>query len=133
MSLAQNIQSFQDEFIPTIPEKTLNQLMSELQVLIDTGIAEQAINQNDNFPGFVLPDSNNELRSFKDYLTSGPLVISFYRGAWCPYCNLHLSELRHAENQLKEMGFNVWFISIDKPELLLESLDTQFCDFSVVY
>jgi len=41
--------------------------------------------------------------------------MSFFRGGWCPYCNLHLSEMRLVEKQLKEMGFNIWFISIDKP------------------
>lgn len=52
-----------------------------------------------------------------------PLVITFYRGGWCPYCNLHLAELRKAEKDLLAMGFDVWFISPDKPERLYESLD----------
>ena len=51
-----------------------------------------------------------------------PLIVTFYRGGWCPYCNLHLAELRKAENQLIEKGFDVWFISPDRPELLYESL-----------
>jgi peroxiredoxin len=50
-------------------------------------------------------------------------VLTFFRGGWCPYCNLHLAEMRHAEVQLKEMGFAVWFMSIDKPGVLVESLD----------
>ena len=77
MSLTQDIQSFQDNFIPTIPESTLNKLMSELQVLIDSGIAEKAIHSNDRFPGFILPDSNNEARSLSDYLTPGPARHQF--------------------------------------------------------
>ncbi len=52
-----------------------------------------------------------------------PLVITFYRGGWCPYCNLHLAELRKAEESLLAQGFDVWFISPDKPERLIESLD----------
>ena len=52
-----------------------------------------------------------------------PVVITFFRGGWCPYCNLHLSELRHAEKELKDMDFDVWFVSADKPELLQNSLD----------
>lgn len=51
-----------------------------------------------------------------------PLVVTFYRGGWCPYCNLHLAELRKAEEALIEQGFDVWFISPDRPELLYESL-----------
>lgn len=55
-----------------------------------------------------------------------PLVLTFYRGGWCPYCNLHLAELRTAEEELKALGFDVWFISPDKPELLKEGEDTGF-------
>lgn len=49
-----------------------------------------------------------------------PLVLTFYRGGWCPYCNLHLAELRTAEAELAELGFDVWFASPDRPELLAE-------------
>lgn len=49
-----------------------------------------------------------------------PVVLTFYRGGWCPYCNLHLAELRTAETELTELGFDVWFASPDRPELLAE-------------
>ena len=55
-----------------------------------------------------------------------PIVLTFYRGGWCPYCNLHLAELRTAEEELKALGFDVWFISPDKPELLAEGENTGF-------
>jgi len=55
-----------------------------------------------------------------------PIVLTFYRGGWCPYCNMHLAELRTTEAELTEMGFDVWFISPDKPELLAEGKDSEF-------
>ncbi len=78
-------------------------------------------------PGTAAPEftvtglTGNTLKVNPDQL-SKPLVITFYRGGWCPYCNLHLAELRKAEKTLLEQGFEVWFISADKPELLYESL-----------
>ena len=53
-TLANAITAFQDKFIPTIPEETFNLLMSELQILIAKGMAEQAIKVGDTFPDFVL-------------------------------------------------------------------------------
>ena len=132
MSLAQKIQSFQDELIPTIPEDTLNQLMSELQVLIDTGIAEQAINQNDSFPGFVLPDSNNEQRSLRDYLTDGPLVISFYRGAWCPYCNLEINALQNRLPDIAAAGGQLIAISPQVPDKSVDQISNSKLTFDVL-
>jgi len=61
-----------------------------------------------------------------------PLVLSFFRGGWCPYCNLHLAELRKAESELKEMGFDIWFISIDRPELLYDSLDHSDINYTIL-
>ena len=74
-------------------------------------------------PHFNVRNVENQAFKFEPGAQDKPVVLTFFRGGWCPYCNLHLAELRLAEKQLKEMGFNIWFISIDKPELLLESLD----------
>ena len=82
-------------------------------------------------PDFTLRDVENQAFSFKSGTQAKPIVLTFFRGGWCPYCNMHLSELRLAEKQLKEMGFDIWFISIDKPELLLESLDDPDIGYTV--
>lgn len=55
-----------------------------------------------------------------------PMVLTFYRGGWCPYCNMHLAELRKAETELQELGFDVWFISPDRPQLLAEGDDSEY-------
>ena len=61
-----------------------------------------------------------------------PLVLSFFRGGWCPYCNLHLAEMRKAEEELKAMGFDIWFISIDQPEFLYESLKQPDIGYTIL-
>ncbi len=61
-----------------------------------------------------------------------PLVLTFFRGGWCPYCNLHLAELRKAEGELKEMGFDIWFISIDRPEVLYDSLEQPDIGYTIL-
>ena len=74
-------------------------------------------------PDFTVQDVENQTFRFESGAQDKPIVLTFFRGGWCPYCNLHLAELRLAEKQLREMDFNIWFISIDSPEFLLESLD----------
>ena len=75
-------------------------------------------------PDFTVKDVENRPFTFKPGEQEKPVILTFFRGGWCPYCNLHLSELRLAEQQLEDMGFDIWFISIDKPGLLLlASLD----------
>ena len=82
-------------------------------------------------PDFMVRDVQGREFRYKQGAQDKPIVLTFYRGGWCPYCNLHLSELRLAEGQLREMGFDIWFISIDKPELLLESLDDPDIGYTV--
>jgi len=82
-------------------------------------------------PDFTVRDVEGSVFEFKAGQQNKPVVLTFFRGGWCPYCNLHLSEMRLAEKQLAEMGFDIWFISIDKPELLLESLDDPEVGYTI--
>ncbi len=53
---------------------------------------------------------------------SRPLVLIFYRGGWCPYCNRHLGELKKVEPKLLQLGYELLFLSTDRPEILYSSL-----------
>lgn len=74
-------------------------------------------------PAFDVQTATGAPFAFRPDAMEKPVVVTFFRGGWCPYCNLHLAEMRHAEAQLKELGFDVWFVSMDKPALLVDSLD----------
>lgn len=130
--LADEIKSFQDQLLPTIPEDTLNTLMSELQKLIATDIAESAVNQQDMFPNFVLPNANNETRSLSDFLSRGPLVISFYRGAWCPYCNLEINALQKRLPEILAAGGQLIAISPQLPDKSVDQLNRSQLSFEVL-
>jgi peroxiredoxin len=52
-----------------------------------------------------------------------PLVLIFYRGGWCPYCNAHLGQLQEIDPQLRELGYRIIAISPDRSEKMAESLD----------
>jgi len=82
-------------------------------------------------PDFTVRDVKGKPLHFTAEHLDKPLVLTFFRGGWCPYCNLHLSEMRFAEKQLREMGFNIWFISMDKPELLLASLQDPNIGYTI--
>lgn len=71
-------------------------------------------------PEAVVHDVRGEPVTISPASLEKPLILTFYRGGWCPYCNLHLAELRHAEAELRELGFEVWFISPDQPDFLAE-------------
>ena len=130
--LADNIKSFQDELIPTIPQDTLNTLMSELQTLIATGIAEKSINKDRTFPTFNLPNANNESRSLDSFLCNGPLVVSFYRGAWCPYCNLEINALQKSLPDIIAAGGQLVAVSPQTPDKSVDQVNASQLSFEVL-
>lgn len=80
-------------------------------------------------PDFTLPDATGALVSLSDRLKRGPVVLTFYRGAWCPYCNLTLAALQGALGQIKELGSSLMAISPQRPDEALtmrEKHDLQF-------
>ncbi len=82
-------------------------------------------------PAFDVLDVRGNPVRFDPEQMDKPLVLTFFRGGWCPYCNLHLAELRKAEEELISLGFNLWFISIDQPEALYASLDQPDIGYTV--
>ena len=76
-------------------------------------------------PRFVVQTVDGENFVFEPRDLDNPAIIITFRGGWCPYCNMHLSELRHVIPEIREMGVDVLFLSGDRPELLFDSLKAE--------
>jgi len=72
--------------------------------LIASGQALNAKKAGDTAPGFTLKDTEGRLVSSSDFLVSGPLIVSFYRGAWCPYCSLDFQAVQAALPAIEARG-----------------------------
>jgi peroxiredoxin len=79
--------------------------------LIASGQAQRALKAGDKAPEFALKDPQGNLLSSADLLAKGPLIVSFYRGVWCPYCNLELQALQEALGVFQALGANLVAIS----------------------
>lgn len=79
--------------------------------LIASGQATRAIKAGDRAPQFQLKDQNGNEISSADLLAKGPLVVTFYRGVWCPYCNLELQAINEVIPKIEALGANVVAIS----------------------
>lgn len=79
----------------------------------------------DSAPSFTVQTTESKTFSFDPSSLQHPVVLISYRGGWCPYCNMHLSELRTVVPEIRAMGFEVLFISNDRPEILYSSLKNE--------
>jgi peroxiredoxin len=116
MSLQDRLDAFKADFEHgKLPFKPLAQQLEAMHrataELIVSGQAGRALKAGDKAPDFVLNDPDGKPVSSRDLLTKGPLVLSFYRGVWCPYCNLELQALQAALPAMEERGASVIAIS----------------------
>lgn len=107
-------------------------MKSQMDNLISTGIMERVINEGDDIPDFTLPDQTGNLVDSISLLAKGPLVISFYRGAWCPYCNIELQALQAIIPEIHELGAELIAISPNKPDEALTLQEKYDLDFRVL-
>jgi peroxiredoxin len=93
-----------------------------LSDLVASGLSASALREGDVAPDFSLPDARGHVVALKTLLDRGPVVISFYRGGWCPFCNLELRSLQRVLPEIVQMGASLVAIS---PQLPDNSLSTQ--------
>ena len=112
MSLQDQLDAFKAKFKTQAPAGAFEAFARSTQELIDSGQADRAVAAGDVAPDFTLTDQDGETVSLKSLLANGPVVVSFYRGVWCPYCNIELKALEAALGEIKARGASLVAISM---------------------
>jgi peroxiredoxin len=116
MALQDRLDAFKADFesgrFPLKPTKEALETMHRATAeLIENGQAQRARKAGDIAPEFTIKDPDGKPVSSRELLARGPLVISFYRGVWCPYCNLELQALQAALPEFAARGASLVAIS----------------------
>lgn len=106
-TLNDNIQDIIQEFRDVLPAEVNNLIEQGAGEISSLPIIEHAKKIGVTVKDFTLPNRNEEQKSLSKYLTKGPVVITFYRGVWCPYCNLQLKTYNDILPQIKALGANL--------------------------
>lgn len=105
-----------------IPGPALEIMDAATEELQRSAAASRAIKTGDAAPDFILPNVDGRIVRLYTELEGGPVVLVFYRGGWCPYCNIHLRGFQKLLAEFKAAGAHVMAIS---PQLPDQSLTTQ--------
>lgn len=111
-TLQHKLDEFKAKFKTQAPAEAFEAFGRSTQELIDSGQADRTLKAGDMVPDFVLTDSDGNDVALKDLLTKGPVVMSFYRGVWCPYCNLELQSLEQVAADIRDRGATLIAISM---------------------
>ena len=91
-----------------------------------------AIQVGDSLPEFRLSDATGKEVNSADLLTQGPLLIAFYRGNWCPFCNLELAAFQKHLDDFKAKGVTLVAISPELPDTSLSTIEKNELKFPVL-
>lgn len=95
-----------------MPRQIVDAIHQATDELIATGQHERALKAGDQAPAFALEDIDGNTVHFADLLAKGPVVLTFYRGVWCPYCNMDLQALEEARAAIEARGASMVAISM---------------------
>lgn len=110
---------FENDLLPAEAVTIMHAATAELEA---SGQAERALKAGDLAPDFALEDADARSVSLAALLEDGPLVLTFYRGVWCPYCNEDLKAVEAAASQIRDAGATLAAIS---PQLAASNRKAQ--------
>ena len=132
MGLDQQLADFKAEFARTAPAGRAALYEAKIEELRASFALEAAAGVGSVAPDFRLPDVKGNPVSLTDLLQSGPVVVTFYRGGWCPYCNIQLRAYQAALPQVTALGARLVAISPQLPDQSRSTAQADELTFDVL-
>jgi peroxiredoxin len=137
MSLQAKLDAFKADFEAgkppySVPRSVIEAMHRATAELIASGAANRAKKVGDKAPDFSLKDPEGNIVSSAELLKKGPLIVSFYRGVWCPYCNLELQALEAAKLEFDKRGASLVAISPQTPPNTRKSVRQNMLTFPIL-
>ncbi len=132
MNLTQELKAKRENSANTIPEDKYTVMQQSTRALLDAKISNKALQSGDVLPDFELPDENQHTVHLNDVLQDKYLIVSFYRGGWCPYCNMELRALQQLSDEFKNLGADLVAISPETPDNSMTTSEKNGLKFKIL-
>lgn len=118
--------------IKRIPPEALSIMMESAAELDAQGVGDNALKAGDMMPDAALTDAQGNKTSSSAIYADGPAIITFYRGGWCPYCNLELKAYQDLLADITDLGGTLAAITPEKPDNSLSTIEKNALTFPVL-
>ena len=132
MSLNALLQQTLEASNTRFPEEARKVITSAMDEMRQMNIAKSARCVGDYLPAATLKDANGGELVISELNEDGPLIITFYRGGWCPYCNLELRAYQNVLDKIEELGGQLVAITPEKPNQSLSTIEKNALSFPVL-
>lgn len=113
-------------------DATLAAMDGDVEGVAASALVDEALPVGERFPSFTLPNATGGSTSLDGLLADGPVAVTFYRGGWCPYCNLALAGLQARLDDIRDAGGRLVAISPTTPDASLSTAEKHELQFTVL-
>jgi peroxiredoxin len=131
-SLKDSIAAFTAGMAEHAPPEVIAAVGAEIHKLAESGIAKRSLQVGARAPDFSLPDTHGKPVTLSGLLARGPAVVTFYRGGWCPFCDLQLRAYQSVLGPIHDLGAELVAISPQTPDYALSDVEKKQLTFPVL-
>jgi peroxiredoxin len=131
-TLSQQLDEYLAGWMQRVPADRRAAMERHIADLAETGIGRNAKQVGDQAPDIVLPDASGRTFDVAKLLETGPVIVTFYRGGWCPYCNLELRAYQAVLPRITAAGAKLVAISPEKPDDSVSTAEKNALTFPVL-
>ncbi len=131
-SLQDQLDARRAEFTANAPAETIEEYNKGVQSVIESGMLERALKVGDKAPDFTLNNATGQPVTLSKQLENGPVILTWYRGSWCPYCNITLNAYQKSLPEFKAAGAQLLALTPELPDKSLTTSQKFKLDYQVL-
>ncbi|MDP0490717.1 MAG: peroxiredoxin-like family protein [Verrucomicrobiota bacterium JB023] len=120
------------DFTKTASEEKITEYNKGIELVEKSGVLESALNVGDTAPDFTLKNATGEEVTLSKLLEDGPVILTWYRGSWCPYCNITLNHYQQNLDKFKEAGAQLVALTPELPDKSLSATEKHGLEYEVL-
>ena len=132
MTLTEQLAAHARQSATKFPEATQAIMKNAIKELENSNIGKLAFKKGQQLPNISLPNASGNTVNIQEELKNNKVVLTFYRGGWCPYCNLELKALQSKQAEIEAKGAKLIAISPESPDNSLSTTQKNELSFDIL-
>jgi peroxiredoxin len=126
------LDEFRDKQSKTAPPDRLRAYEEGIEAVRKSGVTDKSLKVGDHAPDFELPNAAGKKVKLSDLTARGLVIVTWYRGGWCPYCNIALRGFHKSLPEIRATGASLVAISPEMPNNSMSTAEKNHLDFDVL-
>ena len=131
-SLSEQLEARSAESAKKVPAEVREEFAKGIKAVDESGIVDHAKKVGDKAPDFTLKDAMGENVRLSKLLESDPVILTWYRGGWCPYCNIALNAMQQELPEFGKAGAQLVALTPELPDKALDTAQKNHLEFQVL-